>query len=196
MREPAEARADAIIDVVLDLLESEGYDAVQVRTVARRARVSLSTIYKLFGTRDELVVTALERWMDANAYSALTMPEPEESPYGTMVRVLHAVFEPWERHPRMLEAYHRARSGPSGKRLDLHGMAIVQPIVEAALAGADPHYLSDVELIHGHVVRGAVARFADGEIAVTDILPILERALYRLTTDNRPEGARTNAGNR
>jgi AcrR family transcriptional regulator len=196
MREPAEARADAIVDVVLDLLESEGYDAVQVRTVARRARVSLSTIYKLFGTRDELIVTALERWMDANAYSALTMPAPEESPYGTMVRVLHTVFEPWERHPRMLEAYHRARSGPSGKRLDLHGMAIVQPIVEAALAGADPHYLSDVELIHGHVVRGAVARFADGEIAVTDILPILERALYRLTTDNRPEGARTKAGNR
>jgi TetR/AcrR family transcriptional regulator, cholesterol catabolism regulator len=196
MREPAETRADAIVDVVLDLLESEGYDAVQVRTVARRARVSLSTIYKLFGTRDELIVTALERWMDANAYSALTMPEPEESPYGTMVRVLHTVFEPWERHPRMLEAYHRARSGPSGKRLDLHGMAIVQPIVEAALAGADPHYLSDVELIHGHVVRGAVARFADGEIAVTDILPILERALYRLTTDNRTEGARAKAGNR
>lgn len=196
MREPAEARADAIVDVVLDLLESEGYDAVQVRTVARRARVSLSTIYKLFGTRDELIVTALERWMDANAYSALTMPEPEESPYGTMVRVLRTVFEPWERHPRMLEAYHRARSGPSGKRLDLHGMAIVQPIVEAALAGADPHYLSDVELIHGHVVRGAVARFADGEIAVTDILPILERALYRLTTDNRPEDARPKAGNR
>ena len=77
MREPAEARADAIIHVVLDLLESEGYDAVRVRTVARRARVSLSTIYKLFGTRDELIVTALERWMDANAYSALTMPEPD-----------------------------------------------------------------------------------------------------------------------
>lgn len=189
MRERAEERANVIVDVVLDLLENEGYEAVQVRTVARRARVSLSTIYKLFGTRDELIVTALERWMDANAYSALTMPEPSESPYETMVRVLRTVVEPWEQHPRMLEAYHRARSGPAGERLDLHGRAIVQPIVEAALPGADPQYLSDVELIHGHVVRGAIARFADGEIAVTDILPILERALFRLTTDNRPETA-------
>jgi|SRR5205823_925614 len=190
MRERAEERADTIIDVVLGLLESEGYDAVQVRTVARRARVSLSTIYKLFGTRDELIVTALEGWMDANAYAGLTMPEPNESPYETMVRVLRTVVEPWEQHPRMLEAYHRARAGPSGKRLDQHGMAIVQPIVEAALAGADPQYLSDVNLVHGHVVRGAIDRFANGEIAVTEILPILERALFRLTTDNRPESAR------
>jgi TetR/AcrR family transcriptional regulator, cholesterol catabolism regulator len=181
----AEARADDIVDVVIELLESEGYDAVQVRTVAGRARISLATMYKLFGTRDELIVTALERWLDAHAYGALTMPEPGESPYETMVRVLRTVFEPWEAHPRMLEAYHRARSGPGGGRLDRHGMAIVRPIVEAALPDADPQFLAGVELVHGYVVRGAIARFADGEIAVTDILPILERALFILTAELR-----------
>jgi AcrR family transcriptional regulator len=185
MRQHSAARADTIIDVVLELLEAEGYEAVQVRTVARRARVSLATMYKLFGTRDELIVEAMERWMDANAYAELTMPKPDESPYETMVRVLRTVFEPWERHPSMLEAYHRARSGPGGERLDQHGSAVVKPIVEAALPGADPQYLGDVELIHSHVVRAAVARFADGEIAITDILPILERTLFRLTADNR-----------
>jgi AcrR family transcriptional regulator len=185
MRQRSEARADVIVDVVLDLLESEGYEAVQVRTVASRAKISLSTMYKLFGTRDQLIVEAMERWMDANAYAALTMPEPGESPYETMVRVLRTVFEPWERHPRMLVAYHRARSGPGGERLDQHGNAVVKPIVEAALPGADPQFLADVELIHSYVVRAAIARFADGEIAITDILPILERTLFRLTTDNR-----------
>jgi hypothetical protein len=89
----------------------------------------------------------------------------------------------------MLEAYHRARSSPGGERLDLHGFAIVRPIIEAALSSADPEYLSDVELIHQHVVRAAVGRFADGEIPVTDILPILERTLLRLTMDNRVENA-------
>jgi TetR/AcrR family transcriptional regulator, cholesterol catabolism regulator len=185
VRPRAEARADDIVDVVVDLLESEGYDAVQVRTVARRARISLATMYKLFGTRDELIVTALERWLDAHAYAALTMPEPGESPYETMVRVLRTVFRPWEEHPRMLEAYHRARSGPGGERLDRHGMAVVRPIVEAAMPDADPQFLSDVELVHGYVVRGAIARFADGQIAATDILPILERALFLLTANFR-----------
>jgi AcrR family transcriptional regulator len=195
VRERAEKRADAIIDVVIDLLESEGYDAVQVRTVARRAQVSLATMYKLFGTRDELIVAALERWLDANAYGPLTMPEPDESPYETLARVLRTVFEPWEQHPRVVEAYHRARSGPGGERLDLHGLAMVHPIVKAALPDADPQYVSDIELIHGYVVRGAIARFADGEIAVTDILPILERALFLLTTDVRlgSAGARPRA---
>jgi TetR/AcrR family transcriptional regulator, cholesterol catabolism regulator len=178
------------VGVVLDLLESEGYDAVQVRTVASRARVSLATIYKLFGTRDQLIVTAMERWMDANAYAELTMPEPEDSPYETMVRVLRTVFEPWEQHPRMLEAYHRAVTSGSGDRLVIHGLAIVKPIVEAALPGADPQYLRDLELIHGHVVRAVIARFADGEIPITDVLPILQRTLFRLTANNELATAR------
>jgi TetR/AcrR family transcriptional regulator, cholesterol catabolism regulator len=191
MSQSADDRANAIVDVVIELLESEGYEAVQVRTVARRARISLATMYKLFGTLDDLLVAAVERWMDTNAYAELTGPEPGESPYETMVRVVRTVFEPWERNPRMLRAYQRARSGPGGERLERRGMAIVRPIIEAALPDADPQYLDDVELIHGHVARAAIARFADGEIAVTDIRPILERALFRLTTDNRPETARS-----
>ncbi len=133
----------------------------------------------------------MQRWMDANAYAELTMPDASESPYETMVRVLRTVFEPWEQHPRMLEAYHRAVTAPSGERLLWHGLAVVKPIVQAALPEADPQYLSDIELIHGHVVRAVIARFADGEIAITDILPILERTLFRLTSDNRPEIARS-----
>jgi AcrR family transcriptional regulator len=185
MRASTEARAAAIVNVVLDLIESEGYDAVQVRTVARRARISLATLYKLFGTRDQLILCALERWMDDHAYNALTMPDPDESAYDTLVRVARTVFEPWEQHPRMLVAYHRAQSAPRGAELDLYGMAIVRPIAEAALADADPQHVSDLELILRHVERAVIARFADGEIAITDILPILERTLYRLTTDNR-----------
>jgi AcrR family transcriptional regulator len=51
MSEDRQARArEAVVQVVVELLESEGYDAVQVRTVARRARVSLATMYKFFPT--------------------------------------------------------------------------------------------------------------------------------------------------
>ena len=185
MRQRAEARAGAIIDVVLDLLESDGYEAVQGRTVASRAQVSLSTIYKLFGTRDQLIVCALERWMDDHAYSELTTAEPNEPAYETMLRVLRTVFQPWVEHPQMLVAYYHASTSPGGEQLKMHGMAVVQPIVEAALPEDDPDWLADVKLIYGHVVRAVMARFANGEIAITEVLPILERTLYRLTTDNR-----------
>jgi AcrR family transcriptional regulator len=39
-----EPKPDRILDIVVELLETEGYDAVQLREVARRARTSLATI--------------------------------------------------------------------------------------------------------------------------------------------------------
>lgn len=195
MRERAAARAGTILDVVIDLLESEGYEAVQVRTVAARARVSLATIYKLFETREQLIASAVQRWMEANAYAELTMPTPEESPYESLVRLLRSVFEPWEQHPRMLEAFHRARSGPKGEWLTSQGMAISKPMTQAALKDADPEYVTDLWMIFTHVQRALIDRFVDGEIEVTEILPILERTLFRLTVDlplvtatSRPRG--------
>jgi AcrR family transcriptional regulator len=185
MRRSSEARANEIIDVVVGLLDSEGYESVQVRTVAAKARVSLATIYELFGTRDDLIVTAVRRWMDANAYEQLKPSKPGESPYQTLVGVLHTVFEPWEKHPEMLRAYHYARASPGGDGLVMHGLGIVMPIAETALKGADPGFLDDLRLIFGHVVRAVIARFADGEIAITEVLPILERTLSRLVPDDQ-----------
>ena len=100
--------SDRILDIVVELLETEGYDAVQLREVARRARTSLATIYKRYGTRDELILAALDRWMEENRYSGLTKPhDPDESIYVGLMRVLRTIFEPWEHHPAMLKAYFR-----------------------------------------------------------------------------------------
>src|SRR4029453_11915951 len=97
---------DRIVDIVVELLETEGYDAVQLREVARRARTSLATIYKRYGTRDELILAALDCWMEENRYSGLTKPhEADQSLYAGLMRVLRTIFEPWEQHPAMLNAY-------------------------------------------------------------------------------------------
>ena len=80
------------------------------------------------------------------------------------------------------------RSKPGSIIVDRDGQRYFNEAVsymEAALADADPQHVSDLELILRHVERAVIARFADGEIAITNILPILERTLYRLTTDNR-----------
>ncbi|BEK87505.1 TetR/AcrR family transcriptional regulator [Nocardia seriolae] len=75
-RETEEAIRARILHEVRTLLESDGYDAVQLREVARRARVSLTTIYKLFPTRDELLISAIERWMEENTYLPMEPPPP------------------------------------------------------------------------------------------------------------------------
>jgi TetR/AcrR family transcriptional regulator, cholesterol catabolism regulator len=177
-------QVDPIIKIVVDLLDTEGYEAVQLREVARRARVSLATIYKRYATRDELIVAALEWWMETNRYAGLAAPAnftPGSSVYSDLMTMFRTIFEPWEQHPQMLRSYFRARSGPGGKRLIQRGLDAVLPVARAALAQLDPEFAQDLELILTGVVFGFLGRFTEGEIDVTEIVPGIERAVFRLT---------------
>jgi AcrR family transcriptional regulator len=177
-------QVDPIIEIVVDLLDTEGYEAVQLREVARRARVSLATIYKRYATRDELIVAALEWWMETNRYAGLAAPTTftsGSSVYSDLMNMFRTIFEPWEQHPLMLRSYFRARSGPGGKRLIQRGLDAVLPVARAALAQLDPEFAQDLELILTGVVFGFLGRFTEGEIDVTEIVPGIERAVFRLT---------------
>jgi TetR/AcrR family transcriptional regulator, cholesterol catabolism regulator len=175
---------DPILATVVDLLESEGYDAVQLREVARRSRTSLTTIYKRYPNRDELILAALEAWTDRNRYAAVAgqRREPGESLHEALMRLFRILFEPWEKHPAMLAAYFRARSGPSGKRLLRRGLDVVVPTALDVLAGVDEEFISDLDMVIANVVYGLLGRFSAGEISITDILPTIDRAVYRLTS--------------
>lgn len=178
-------QADPILGIVVEMLDNEGYEAVQLREVARRARVSLATIYKRYRTRDELIVAALDGWMDANRYAALPSlidDLPGESIYVDLMHVMRTIFEPWERHPLMLRSYFQARSGPGGKRLIQRGVDAVVPVAKAVLAQAEPGFAKDLELILTGVVYGFLSRFTQGEIDVTEIVPGIERTVFWLTT--------------
>ncbi|WP_089025300.1 MULTISPECIES: TetR family transcriptional regulator [Mycobacterium] len=189
---PHDRSLDPILEVVVDILETGGYDAVQLREVARRARTSLATIYKRYPTRDALILAALERWMDENRYASLTtqQPGPDESIYDGLMRVFRTIFEPWERHPDMLRAYYRARSAPGGQRLVSRGVDAVVPAAMAVLGEADPDLVADLPPIVSNLAYGLVARFTAGEIAITEILSTLDRALFRLTAGHERRGSR------
>ena len=174
------ARRALVVDVVLDLLTSRGYDAVVVREVSRRSGMSSKTIYKLFETREHMIVAALERWMVTNVYVKVVLPEPGESLYDVLMRFLRALFEPWEQNPRMLEAYHRAQLGPAGARLRLQGTTAARRVGQALLID-DVELAQDLEEIMRNVSEGLISRFVHGEIHVGDIVPRLEVAAARLT---------------
>jgi TetR/AcrR family transcriptional regulator, cholesterol catabolism regulator len=192
LRERRSNIAEDIVNVVLDLLETGGYDAVQLRVVAQRARVSLATIYRQFTTRNELIVAAIEQWMAANCYAEVSAPPPDETLYEGLMRVLRYVYEPWEQSPRILEAYHRARTGPGGRHLDRQGKAVIDPAARAVLADVDPAFIADLDLVLKNMTYAVVGRFTDGSLDFTEILPTLERAVFHLTAsyESTAAGAR------
>lgn len=175
---------DRILGIVVEILETDGYDGVQLREVARRARMSLATIYKRYATRDELILAALDAWMAENRYSGVAphAREPGESVYAALMGLFRIIFEPWERHPAMLIAYVRARSAPGGEVLARRGFDVVVPAALAVLADVDEGFIADLGAIVSNLVYGLSARFAAGEIAITDILPGLDRAVYWITS--------------
>jgi TetR/AcrR family transcriptional regulator, cholesterol catabolism regulator len=182
-----------IIDTVIGLLESGGYDAVQLREVARRSNVSLRTIYGLFGNRAELIVVALEHWLADNSFAPAAEPAADETLYDGLMRSLRQVFEPWERSPAMLTAFHRAQTGPGGDRLDLQGHSSVQPLTQPLFADLDPALVADIELILSNLAFAVIGRFTNGQMPISEILPTLERAVFRLTDHLPGAGPRVSA---
>jgi TetR/AcrR family transcriptional regulator, cholesterol catabolism regulator len=181
---PHSADTDRFLDAVLELIESEGCENLSLRQVAEQTRASLATIYKYYPSRDELIVAAMEHWMEANVYLPLTSAVPTTSLYDKLMWLFHHVFDPWERNPRMLDAFMRARAMNGGERLYLQGQANVAPVGTAVYEGLDPSYAEDLDLILTNVTFGALYSFVVGHIGAGDILPIIERAVRRLVESN------------
>jgi TetR/AcrR family transcriptional regulator, cholesterol catabolism regulator len=172
---------DPLIEIVVQILDTEGYDAVQLRAVARRARMSLATIYRRYPTRDALIVAALRWWMDTNRYAAIAAHEPsEESIYEGLMRIFRSIFEPWEKHPQMLRAYVRAQGGPGGDELTQHGFDVVVPATQAVLKDCDADFAADLGEVLSSVIYGSLSRFAAGGHEITDIVPTIDRAVFWL----------------
>jgi AcrR family transcriptional regulator len=192
-----------ILDTVVQILETRGYDAVQLREVARRSQASLTTIYKQYSNRDGLIAAAVQMWMDEHRFAQLSSQsrQANQSLYVGLMRALRTIFLPWEEHPGMLTAYFRVRATAGGQQLVRHGLDMAVPAFFQVLGDIEEDFLADLDTTISALVYGLVGRFTAGEIAVTEILPILDRAVFRLTsgyearhtqaTDLRPPPARS-----
>lgn len=58
------SRRSRVIDAVLELAQSRGYEGVHLRAVSDRSGVSIDTIYRYYQTRDELIAAAVRIWVE------------------------------------------------------------------------------------------------------------------------------------
>jgi TetR/AcrR family transcriptional regulator, cholesterol catabolism regulator len=192
MPKPDPRTRDAIVDAAIELIVSDGYDAVSLSEVARRARVSLATIYKLFPTqrakqsraRDEVIVAAIERWIDLNVQGDVTPATADETLHDALLRMMRYAFEPWLRNPGMLVAYHRVANGPQRLRVRSRMFDALAPVGLRALEVHDARYAADVSIIMELVCDGAIGWYAEGHLELDEVFPTIARAVYRLTSDN------------
>lgn len=175
-----ESDADAILDVVLRLFEDGGEDALQLRQVAKQARVSLSTVYKFFPSRDELVIAAVERWMAEHVYSTLPALDPEEPLTDRLTRWFGQLLAPWVEQPDMLRIFIGAALLPGGQRLARQGEQLAGATAVHLFDGCEPQLAVDIAMILTNVIQGLLSRFAIGDIGMNELTDELERTIRRL----------------
>lgn len=99
------ARRERVIKAAIALASSGGYDAVQMRDVAAKARVALGTLYRYFSSKDHLLVSCLGQWTREFQHRIALRPPTAEYAADRVVDVLHRAARALERSPHLMAAF-------------------------------------------------------------------------------------------
>jgi len=158
------ARRERVIAAAVDLASEGGYEAVQMRDVAREADVALGTLYRYFPSKDHLLIAAL-----AEQVSTLQRRLGQKPPRGTNAAervgdVLRRASRALEREPRLTAALVTALSSADPSVAE--AKQEVNDILASVIADAVDHdalaQSEDVVRVLGHVWFAALVSWVGG----------------------------------
>jgi len=134
-RVPQSERREQLLDVTLELLAEEGFGALSIEAIARRADVNRVVVYRSFANLPELLTALMEREdqrVRETLYGLLPQAPVDQSPavvmYGALAFLLRAVCErpaTWrlalsrpESAPRALQKIVNARRAELAQRIE------------------------------------------------------------------------------
>ena len=146
-RRPREERREQLLDAALHVLDADGFGALTIEGVARRADLAKTVVYDTLGNREQLLKALLDREQQrALALLAAAMPEPPlpDDPGQVLTQSLTALLDGVREHP---ESWRLILLPPEGtppvvrKRVDRQRALLVrqlEPVVAwgLGLAGA------------------------------------------------------------
>jgi AcrR family transcriptional regulator len=172
------ARRQRVIDAALQLGSEGGYEAVQMRDVARTAGVALGTIYRYFTSKDHLLAAAMVDWTTDLENRVGAKPSRRRSSADGVVEIIRAATGPMERDPRLAAAMVQAASAnePSVTACSEQTTEIVERLLASAMNGDDPDRRARTARVLAHVWNSCILRWANGAEAVGQIGDDLEDA--------------------
>ncbi|MEZ4287873.1 MAG: TetR family transcriptional regulator [Polyangiales bacterium] len=101
-------RAKRIVETAVALAERDGYSAVRLRDVAATAQVALGTVYKRFGSKEEILIAALEQESEKLMTKLGDKVPPGDTAADRVQEVFRAVTRGLLRRPNLASALVRS----------------------------------------------------------------------------------------
>jgi TetR/AcrR family transcriptional regulator, cholesterol catabolism regulator len=176
------ARREQLVQAVLDLAREGGYDAIQLRSISERTGISTDTIYRYYGSRDQLISAAVEHWSEIEFLTPAATWLTGDTPAEQLLEFTRNVWAVWERHPAMLETYVRAALAEGGlpDGLAARAMEEIPAVMLSALAGVDETFQRNVLMVLEHATHSAMTYVVRGQLAIADVFPIMEGTIRLL----------------
>jgi len=158
------ARRVRVVEAAMTLAAEGGYEAVQMREVAEAAHVSLGTIYRYFGGKDDLLLAGLAGWVHVLRRRIDPDSVEEGSAADRLANVLGQAAGAAEGAPLLMTALITALSttDPAAAQYKLHIESEVREMIVSAIGDAPGVDAVGISRVVGHVWLSAITRWVGG----------------------------------
>jgi AcrR family transcriptional regulator len=179
--QPAPDRRDPRCHRLLEatrLAAADGYEAVSMRDLARRTKMSLTTVYKFCSSKDQLIAEAHAELMD-DFRAALAKRPPRGATADKRVRVVlrgiaGALEKDEVRTRTLMRAIYSGDPGVAAARQA--ATRSYTSMVDAAIGDAQIDRRRAVIDTLGHVINSAIASWLNGQLSAAQVADTLSDA--------------------
>lgn len=172
------ARRKRIVAAAMDLAANGGYDAVQMRAVASRARVALGTLYRYFSSKDQLLAFTWSDWSQELQEHLWRHPIRGASRADRIMDFVRRATRALEREPKLASALLKSMLVPdlSAEEPRKEVSAVMGRVVEEELALLRPNDREGIRDILGQVWYANLLLWVSGRIPVSRLYENMETA--------------------
>ena len=159
------ARRERVIRAALELGAEGGYEAVQMRDVATRAKVALGTIYRYFPSKDALLLAVMVQWLGDLEARVTRHPPAGATTVDRIMDVLTRALRAMDRDPRLTAAVIGAMTAGDPASVPAIGevtQAMARIMRSAFPTDVDPALEASAAKALGHVWWSATISWANG----------------------------------
>ncbi len=179
------ARRERIIQAGLSLLLQRGFEDIQVRDVAERADVAVSTVYRYFASKEHLFAAVFLAWQSSMRSSAPIESGDDLEAAAWLTHIAHLAVRSFELHPNFYPVMVMM-----SRSTDSHVRAISrlttldsQRIFAEPLLGLDAEDRQAVVTVIGSTLNVSLGNWLAGATTIDGVYDTMDRVirLLRLT---------------